>query len=62
MMGHAISQLLRSTNLVKVATKPNPHMLNAVISTKLLSNTMRSFVDEKVKEYEITTSRVHWHP
>lgn len=62
MMGYAISQLLRSTDLLNVATKPNLHMLNAVISNKLLSNTVRSFANEKLKQYEITKSRVHWHP
>jgi len=52
MMGYAVSQLLKSSNLFEVATKSNlPHRLHAVISTKLLLNMVRSFVSEKLKQY-----------
>lgn len=62
MMGYAISQLLKLSNLLKVATKSNLlHMLNAVISTNLLLNMVRSFVSEKLKHYKIAESRIHWH-
>lgn len=60
MMGYAISQLLKLSNLLKVATKSNLlHMLNAVISTNLLLNMVRSFVSEKLKHYKIAESRIH---
>lgn len=62
MMGYAISQLLKLSNLLKVATKSKLlHMLNAIISIKLLLNMVRSFVSKKLKQCKIAKYRIHWH-